>query len=139
MDRKNNYAIQVQNAKKLFLSYDQEALVKKLRLRTDADYLYTALLGQPYRIVRTTGDLEHLENGIWTDANSFDEVLTQASVRYLEKYDGFRASVSPEPYGKPGRIGGLRPEKSGSVLHGAGKAGCETLTGGRYRLRNSGF
>ena len=76
MDRKNNYAIQVQNAKKLFLSYDQKTLAKKLRLRTDAEYLYTALLGQPYRIARTTGDLERLENGIWADANSFDEVLT---------------------------------------------------------------
>lgn len=76
MERKNNYAIQAQNAKKIFLSYDQNALAEKLGLRTDDRYLYTALLGQPYRIARKTGDLERLENGAWIDANSFDEVLT---------------------------------------------------------------
>ena len=33
MERKNNYAIQAQNAKKIFLSYDQNALAEKLGLR----------------------------------------------------------------------------------------------------------
>lgn len=76
MERRDNYAIQMQNAKRHFLSYDQEALIKKLRLHADADYLYTAFLGTPYRIARRTGDLERREQGVWTDANSFDEALS---------------------------------------------------------------
>lgn len=76
MERRDNYAIQMQNAKRHFLSYDQEALIKKLHLRTDADYLYTSFLGAPYRIARKTGDLERMENGAWEDGNSFNEVLS---------------------------------------------------------------
>lgn len=76
MERRDNYAIQMQNAKRHFLSYDQEALIKKLHLYADADYLYTTFLGMPYRIARRTGDLDRRERGVWTDANSFDETLS---------------------------------------------------------------
>ena len=76
MERKNNYAVQAQSAKQIFLSYDQNALAQKLHLPTDADYLYTSFLGAPYRIARKTGDLERKDNGAWVDGNSFDEVLS---------------------------------------------------------------
>ena len=32
MERKDNYAIQVQQAKRRFLTYDQDALIRKMRL-----------------------------------------------------------------------------------------------------------
>ena len=76
MARGNNYAIQAQQAKACFLTYDQQALADKLGLRGDERYLYTRLLGQPYRIRRTTGDLERLEGERWADANSYEEVMT---------------------------------------------------------------
>ena len=54
MERKNNYAIQAQNAKKIFLSYDQNALAEKLGLRQMIDTFTqpfwdspTALPGKP--------------------------------------------------------------------------------------------
>lgn len=76
MDRKNNYAIQAQNAKKIFLSYDQKKLTEKLHLQTDEAYLYTSFLGAPYRIDRRNGSLERFDGKAWTDGNSFDETLS---------------------------------------------------------------
>lgn len=76
MERTNNYLIQAGQAKARFLTYDQNALIAKLRLKYDDDYLYVQLLRQPYRLSRTTGDLERCREGSWIDANSFEEVMT---------------------------------------------------------------
>lgn len=76
MARTNNYLIQAQQAKERFLSYDQQALIGKLKLKADEQYLYTALLAQPYRISRTTGDMQRLTDKGWVDGNSFEEVMT---------------------------------------------------------------
>ncbi len=76
MKRTNNYAIQMQQAKKLFLTYDQEKLIRKLGLKADTKYLYAALFSQEYRICRITGDMERLETDTWVDGNSFEEVMT---------------------------------------------------------------
>lgn len=75
MARVNNYLIQAQQAKALFLRYDQQKLIEKLKLRSDEQYLYVNLLCKLYRINRTTGDLERQEEA-WVDANTFEEVLT---------------------------------------------------------------
>ena len=76
MARVNNYLIQAQQAKTRFLTYDQEKLIRKFNLRFDDDYLYMTLLYKPYRLSRTTGDLERLEDESWQDANTFEELLT---------------------------------------------------------------
>lgn len=76
MERTNNYAIQAQQAKELFLTYDQEALIRKFHLTFDPVYLYVPMLHTLYRIHRATGDLERQEDGRWLDANTFEEVLT---------------------------------------------------------------
>ena len=76
MNRRDNYATAALGAKKIFLSYDQQTLIQKLRLPFDGTYLYTAFLGSPYRIHRRTGGLERQESGTWVDGNSFDEVLS---------------------------------------------------------------
>lgn len=76
MERRNNYAVQAQSAKQIFLSYDQNALAEKLHMPMDEAYLYTSFLGAPYRIARRTGDLERRDGGVWVDGNSFDEVLS---------------------------------------------------------------
>jgi len=75
MARVNNYAVQAQQAKDRFLTYDQQALIEKFHLIYDDTYLYTHLLGRPYRIHRATGDMEYEDKG-WQDGNSFNEVMT---------------------------------------------------------------
>ena len=72
----NNYQIQVIQAKQRFLAYDQQELIDRCDLRFDMDYLYLTMLSEPYRIERTTGDMERLHNGVWVDGNSFNEVMT---------------------------------------------------------------
>ena len=58
MARTDNYLIQAQQAKSCFLTYDAEALAKKLNAKLDADFLYTTFFGQSYRVSRKTGDIQ---------------------------------------------------------------------------------
>ena len=76
MERKNNYLIQAEQAKKRFLQYDQQKLIEKLKLRYDEDYLYINMLCKLYRLHRTTGDLQQQDGPRWEDANSYNEVMT---------------------------------------------------------------
>ena len=76
MARTNNYLLQAARAKGYFLTYDQDALIRKLGLKHDAHYLYPLLFSRQYRLSRITGDLEREEQGLWQDANSFEEVMT---------------------------------------------------------------
>ena len=75
-ERVNNYIIQMQQAKKRFLTYDQQELIARCKLRHDETYFYFPFLNEPHRICRQTGDLERFCGGVWQDANSFNEVLT---------------------------------------------------------------
>ncbi len=75
MKQKDNYRLQVEGAKKYFLRYDQQKLIEKLNLRQDADYLYTEMLHQSYRIHRLSGTVERLDAS-WTETNSHGEVMT---------------------------------------------------------------
>ncbi len=76
MERRDNYAITVQQAKKLFLEYDQSLLARKLGAKMDEDYFYTTFLSESWRIHRRTGDMSRRSGESWLDANSFNEVLT---------------------------------------------------------------
>lgn len=76
MVRTNNYLIQARQAKARFLTYDQSRLIAKLNLRSDGEYLYVPMLGQTYRISRTSGDMQRQTAGDWVDGNSYDEVMT---------------------------------------------------------------
>lgn len=76
MKRQDNYRIQAMQAKKLFLTYDQQELICRCGLRFDADYFYIRFLAEEHRISRTSGDMERLHRGVWIDANSFNEVMT---------------------------------------------------------------
>ena len=76
MARVNNYLIQAQQAKKRFLTYDQQKLIRKFDLQFDPEYLYVNLLCKQYRIERTTGDLHRRDGETWSDGNSYEEVMT---------------------------------------------------------------
>lgn len=72
----NNYLIQAQQAKQRFLTYDQEAIIAKLKLHYDETWLYIPMLHQPHRICRKTGDMERFTGETWVSANSHAEVMT---------------------------------------------------------------
>ena len=76
MEKRDNYAIASANARKLFLSYDQDALIRKMNLEHDKDWLYTRFFDGDYRISRASGDMERREGDTWQGANGFNEVLT---------------------------------------------------------------
>jgi hypothetical protein len=75
MDRVNNYLVQAQQAKSIFLRYDQNVLIEKIKLQADETFVYVKLLCKMYRLHRTTGDLERMEE-TWVDANTHGEVMT---------------------------------------------------------------
>lgn len=76
MERWDNYAIAAQNARQLFLDYDAQQLARKLNTQVTEDHLYTRLLGETYRIHRTTCSIQRFHRDAWIDANSFNEALT---------------------------------------------------------------
>ena len=76
MARTDNYLKQAAQAKAYFLTYDQEALIRKLNLAYDEDYLYPVFFSQTYRLNRKTGDLERQGKHGWEDANTHGEVMT---------------------------------------------------------------
>jgi hypothetical protein len=73
---RDNYAIQTKLAQERFLTYDQQELIARCRLRYDDDYFYICFLGSPYRICRKSGCMERKTGDNWIDANSFHEVMT---------------------------------------------------------------
>lgn len=76
MARTDNYLKQAAQAKAYFLTYDQEALIRKLNLAYDEDYLYPVFFSQTYRLSRKTGDLARQGKHGWEDANTHSEVMT---------------------------------------------------------------
>ena len=76
MERRDNYAIQAAQAKEAFLRFDQEALCRKLDLKSDEEHLYAMMLCKQYRIHRTTAAFQRLEGDVWVSADTFEEVMT---------------------------------------------------------------
>ena len=76
MAHTDNYQIQLQQAKTRFLTYDQEALIRKMKLEADEDYLYVSLLAQRVRICRRNGDMQRLTDLGWVCDDSHSLVMT---------------------------------------------------------------
>lgn len=72
----DNYQLQAQQAKQFFLSYDQEAVIRKCSLKYDETYLYCHFFSQLHRISRKTGDLFRKVGENWVPADSHGEVMT---------------------------------------------------------------
>jgi len=97
----DNYAIQVANAQKFFLNYDQEKLIEKFCLHADEDYLYVIMFRMLYRIDRKTGKFE-LYRGNWQDANTFGVVMTVLDILCDSQDDRHLTGrwVSTQQFGK---------------------------------------
>ena len=54
----DNYDLQVDIAKGIFLAHDQAFLIRKFNLEADSRYIYLTYLNSPCRISRTTASVE---------------------------------------------------------------------------------
>ena len=72
----DNYQLQALQAKQVFLSYDQDALIRKCSLRADSQYLYCRFFSEEHRIHRRTGDMSRNHLGTWIPADSHGQVMT---------------------------------------------------------------
>ena len=108
----DNYAIQVANAQKYFLNYDQEKLIKKFGLHADDDYLFVILFRMLYRINRHTGEFE-MYRGSWHPCNTFGVVMTVLDILCDSKDDRWLTGrwVSTQQFGKLFHTGLLEPEE----------------------------
>ena len=75
-EKRDNYKIQAAQAKRCFLTYDQQEILSRCSLAADEAYFYLKFLSEGYRISRTTGDMQRLHRGCWVDGNGFHEVMT---------------------------------------------------------------
>ena len=71
----DNYDLQVDIAKKIFLAYDQERMIQKYALEADEQYIYLTYLNTPCRISRKTGGLEERRD-TWQECRDFGTVMT---------------------------------------------------------------
>lgn len=108
----NNYKIQLENAQKFFLTYNQEKLIRKFRLKADENYLYLTMFSAPYRLSRHTGKLERFKQ-TWEDANTFGEVMTILDILCDSKDDRWITSrwCSTQHFGKHIHTGLLELEE----------------------------
>jgi hypothetical protein len=54
---RNNYQIQAEQSRQLFMKTDQAELIQKLKLPHDDDFLYVRFLGETLRVSRLTGKI----------------------------------------------------------------------------------
>lgn len=75
--QESNYAIACDSARKLFLEYDQERIIRSFSLCHDKSFLYLNFVGRPYRVDRETGQVEKEAAGDWDrEKPGFEEVMS---------------------------------------------------------------
>ena len=72
IQKRDNYAIQAEDARLRFLTYDQSAMP----VEKDKEYLYLPFCGCDYRISRGDGHIFRRNGDRWLPADSHGEVLT---------------------------------------------------------------
>ena len=72
----DNYDLQVDMGKKLFLAYDQQRLIRKFSLEADEQHLYLTYLNIPCRIDRKTGSIAEFDGNSWQECRDFSAVMT---------------------------------------------------------------
>ncbi|MBO5836514.1 MAG: DUF3786 domain-containing protein [Oscillospiraceae bacterium] len=72
----DNYELQVDIAKKLFLQYDQGLLTEKFGLQAEENYLYLTYLNTPCRLCRKTGAVEEYKGTLWQECRQYSTVMT---------------------------------------------------------------
>ena len=74
---KSNYQKQAEAAGTLFLTYDQEKIIRKFGLCADDDVIFLQYLHTDYRIVRKSGQVLKMdEEGTWQICCDYETVMT---------------------------------------------------------------
>ena len=72
----DNYDLQVDIARKIFLEYDQEQMIRKFHLDSNAQYICLTYLNTPCRIDRKTGSIEEYIFKTWQECRDYSTVMT---------------------------------------------------------------
>ena len=79
IEKKNipdNYDLQVDIGRRIFMAYDQDRLIRKFGLEADSQWIYLTYLNTPCRISRADGQIDELLEGVWTECRDFSTVMT---------------------------------------------------------------
>ena len=75
--KRSNYDLQVDTARKIFMEYDQELLIRKFQLQADEQWSFLQYLNTPCRISRRDGRVEEKLHGCgFSECRSYDTVMT---------------------------------------------------------------
>ena len=72
----DNYDLQVDIGKRIFLEYDQEQMIRKFDLEADESWIYLTYLNTPCRISRENGGIEEWICNSWQECRDFSTVMT---------------------------------------------------------------
>ena len=72
----DNYDLQVDIGKKIFLQYDQSLMIRKFQLEADEKWIYLTYLNTACRIDRETGGIEEFHADGWEACRDFSTVMT---------------------------------------------------------------
>jgi len=72
----SNYDLQVDIARRIFLEYDQELLIRKFSLDADEWHIYLNYLNTPCRINRKDGRIEEYLQKQWKECRNYSTVMT---------------------------------------------------------------
>ena len=91
----DNYELQVDIGKRIFLQYDQQEMIRKFRLAADEQYIFLTYLNAPCRIHREKGSVEEQISGQWQQCREFSTVMTIYDLLCYHK-----GEFAPELYGQ---------------------------------------
>ena len=91
----SNYDLQVDIAKRIFMEYDHQRLIRKFGLEADSSWIYLTYLNTPCRISRENGGIEEFIDAGWRECRSYDMVMTIYDILCYHKGD-----VAPAPSGQ---------------------------------------
>lgn len=100
---RNNYKIQAEYARKIFLKYDQAKIIERFHLEHDEEFLFINFISSPYRIRRANGNAERMEGEKWMEAD-FHEVMSIYDMLCNEN----GCPVLAEKWTPIGNLGGMR-------------------------------
>lgn len=72
----DNYDLQVDIGKRIFLEYDQQTLIRKFNLEADENRIYLTYLNTPCRIDRHRGGIDMRICDTWQACRNFGTVMT---------------------------------------------------------------
>ena len=91
----DNYDLQVDIGKGIFLAYDQTLIIRKYHLDANEQYIYLTYLNTPCRINRESGGIEEQIGGQWRECRDFSTVMTIYDLLCYHK-----GEHAPSLYGK---------------------------------------